>query len=142
MQTIRFAARRLALAAALGLAAASFSALAADVQVTLSGDQEVPPVATSAKGNGTLMFGNDKSVSGSITTTGINGTAAHIHEAAPGKNGGVIIPLVKAGEGQWNVPAGAKLTDAQEAAYKSGNLYVNVHSDAHKDGEIRGQIKP
>ncbi len=142
MQTLRFAARRAALAVALGAAAVSFSTLAADVQVTLSGDQEVPPVATVAKGNGTLMFGSDKSVSGSITTTGINGTAAHIHEAAPGKNGGVIIPLAKAGDGKWTVPAGAKLTDAQEAAYKSGNLYVNVHSDAHKDGEIRGQIKP
>ena len=88
------------------------------------------------------MFGADKSVSGSVTTTGVNGTAAHIHEGAPGKAGGVIIPLVKAGDGKWDVPVGAKLTDAQEAAYKAGNLYVNVHSEAHKDGEIRGQIKP
>lgn len=142
MQTTRSVARCRALAAALGLAAVSLAAFAADVQVTLSGDQEVPPVATSAKGSGTLMFGNDKSVAGSITTTGVNGTAAHIHEAPAGKNGGVIIPLVKGGDGKWNVPAGAKLTDAQEAAYKAGDLYVNVHSDAHKDGEIRGQIKP
>ena len=142
MQTTRFAPRRTALAVAVGLAAVSFAALAADVQVTLSGDQEVPPVTTAAKGSGTLMFGSDRSVSGSITTTGVNGIAAHIHEGAPGKNGSVIIPLVKGGDGKWNVPSGAKLTDAQEAAYKAGNLYVNVHSDAHKDGEIRGQIKP
>ena len=122
--------------------AVSFTVFGTDVKVTLSGDQEVPPVATNAKGSGTLTFGTDKSVAGSVATTGIAATAAHIHEAAPGKNGGVIVPLIKGADGRWIVPAGAKLTDAQEASLLAGNLYVNVHSDAHKDGEIRGQIKP
>ena len=120
----------------------SLSAIAADVTVMLSGDQEVPPVSTAARGNGKLSFGTDGTVSGKITTSGIAGTSAHIHEAPSGKNGGVIIPLVKEGDSTWMVPAGAKLSAAQEASYKAGNLYVNVHSDAHKDGEIRGQIKP
>ncbi len=120
----------------------SLSAIAADVTVMLSGDQEVPPVSTSARGNGKLSFGTDGTVSGTITTSGITGTSAHIHEAPSGKNGGVIIPLVKEGDSTWTVQAGAKLSAAQEASYKAGNLYVNVHSDAHKDGEIRGQIKP
>ena len=60
---------------------------------------------------------------------------------APGKNGGVIIPLVKSGD-KWMVPANAKLTDAQYKAFQAGDLYVNVHSAAHKDGEIRTQVKP
>jgi hypothetical protein len=34
------------------------------------------------------------------------------------------------------------LTDAQYEAFKAGNLYVNVHSDANKGGEIRGQLRP
>jgi len=116
--------------------------LAADVKVNLSGDQEVPPVQSQASGSGTIRVNDDKSVSGSVTTTGIKSTAAHIHEAAAGKNGPVAIPLQKKSDNEFSVPAGAKLSDAQYKAFKAGNLYVNVHSDAHKDGEIRAQLKP
>ena len=109
--------------------------------VMLSGSQEVPPVTTAASGSGTIMVGADKSVSGSVKTTGFNATAAHIHMAAMGQNGPVIIPLTKTADGVWWVPAGAKLTDAQYDAFNAGILYVNVHSDANKGGEIRGQLK-
>jgi len=115
--------------------------LAADVKVTLSGDQEVPPVKTEASGSGTITVNADKTVSGSVTTKGITATAAHIHEAAAGKNGGVIIPLTKNGD-TFSLAAGAKLTDAQYAAFQKGDTYVNVHSAAHPDGEIRAQLKP
>jgi hypothetical protein len=111
-------------------------------EVSLTGAQEVPPVSTSARGSGTLTIAPDRSVAGSITTTGVAGAAAHIHEAPPGRNGPVIIPLTKSGDNVWAVPAGAKLTENQYESYKGGNLYVNVHSAAHKDGEIRGQLKP
>jgi hypothetical protein len=110
--------------------------------VALSGSQEVPPVTTPATGTATIIVGADKSVSGTVTTTGVNATAAHIHMAAMGQNGPVIITLTKTAEGAWAVPPGAKLTDAQYDAYKAGNLYVNVHSEANKGGEIRGQLKP
>ncbi len=119
-----------------------------NIKVTLSGDQEVPPVKTAAKGSGTIVIASDKSVSGTITTTGITGTAAHIHDSVPGetmcgaKNGPVIIPLSKGSDNTWSVPAGAKLTDAQYASYKKGNLYVNVHSAAHKSGEICSRLAP
>jgi len=111
-------------------------------EVMLSGQQEVPPVTTSASGNGTITVGPDKSVSGGITTSGVAATAAHIHDGAPGKNGPVIIPLVRISENVWSVPAGARLTDAQHESYRAGNLYVNVHSAANKGGEIRGQLRP
>ena len=128
----------------LGTAAILMSgwAFAANVDVKLSGDQEVPPVKTSATGNGTITVNDDKTVSGSVTTAGVNGVAAHIHNGAPGKNGPVAVPLSKDGDNKWTVGPGAKLTDAQFAEFKAGNLYVNVHSAAHKDGEIRGQLKP
>jgi CHRD domain len=116
-------------------------ATAADIKVTLAGDQEVPPVKSAGTGTGTIIVGDDRSVSGSVTTTGIAGTAAHVHEAATGTNGPVIIPLTKTGD-SYAVPAGAKLTDAQFASFQAGKLYVNVHTEANPGGEIRGQLKP
>jgi hypothetical protein len=110
--------------------------------VALSGSQEVPPVNTGASGSADITVGDDGSVSGKITTAGINGVAAHIHQGAPGANGPVIVPFEKAPDGSWAPKAGAKLNEAQMAAYKAGNTYVNVHSPQNKGGEIRGQVQP
>jgi hypothetical protein len=112
------------------------------VKVTLTGNEEVPPVKTAASGTGSFVIAPDKSVSGSVTTTGVDGTAAHIHEGPAGKNGPVIVPLTKGANNTWSVAPGAKLTDSQYASYKAGNLYVNVHSAANKGGEIRAQLSP
>ena len=124
------------------LAAYSGMAYGDEVKVMLSGAQEVPAVMTSASGSGTIVINADKTVSGSVTTTGVAATMAHIHNGAAGKNGPVIIPLIKSGGNTWSVPAGAKLTDDQYKAFEAGDLYVNVHSAEHKGGEIRGQLKP
>lgn len=110
--------------------------------VALDGKQEVPAVTTNASGSGTITVLMDRSVSGSVTTTGVDGTAAHIHLAAPGQNGPVIVPLNKTGENIWSVPPSIRFNDLQYEAYKLGNLYVNVHSAANAGGEIRGQIVP
>lgn len=124
-----------ALALTMGIASAD------DIKVTLTGDQEVPAVTTQAKGTGTITIGADKSVSGSVATTGVEGIAAHIHVAPPGKSGPPIITLAQNEKNVWSVPAGSKLTDEQFASYQAGELYVNVHSAEHKPGEIRGQLK-
>ena len=108
--------------------------------VKLTGAEEVPPVSTSATGSGSIRVAEDGSVSGSVTTTGMAGTMAHIHQGAKGANGPVIVPLTKNGD-TYTVPAGAKLNAAQMSALKAGGLYVNVHSDKYKGGEIRGQLK-
>lgn len=109
-------------------------------KVSLNGASEVPPNVSTATGSGVITVAADHSVSGSVSTTGITGKVAHIHLAAKGSNGPVVIPLTKGADGTWTVPAGAKLTDAQYASYVAGNLYVNVHSEAMPAGEIRGQI--
>ena len=126
----------------LGFGLMSSIALAQSMKVTLSGAQEVPPVMTSASGVGSIMVAPDGSVSGTITTTCVEGTMAHIHEGAMGQNGPVIVPFTKTSDNVWSAPAGAKLTDAQLQSLKSGNLYLNVHSAMNKPGEIRAQLKP
>lgn len=111
------------------------------VKVELSGAQEVPPAQTSGSGSGTLRLAEDGTVGGSVTTEGVQGTMAHIHQGAKGTNGPVIVPLTKKGN-TYTVPEGRKLTEAQQQAWKAGNLYVNVHSNRYKGGEVRGQIEP
>ncbi len=115
-------------------------AIGADVKVILSGVNEVPPVTTSATGDGTISVADDGTVSGSVTTKGVQGTAAHIHIGAAGKNGPVVVPFTKDGD-TYKAPAGAKLNADQLKAFKSGELYFNVHSAANPNGEIRGQLK-
>jgi len=133
---------RMLAAATAGALLVAGLASAKDIAVSLTGDQEVPAVTTAAKGTGKISVADDKSVTGSIKTTGITGVAAHIHEAPAGQNGKPIITLEKKGDNEWVVPAGSKLTDAQVESLKAGNLYVNVHSAEHKGGEIRTQLKP
>jgi hypothetical protein len=111
------------------------------MKVSLSGNEEVPAVKTGAKGSGSFRVAEDGTISGSVKTEGVQGTMAHIHRGAKGQNGPVIIPLTKSGD-TYSVPEGKKLTDAQMKDLKAGNLYVNVHSNAHKGGEIRAQIEP
>jgi hypothetical protein len=109
--------------------------------VTLVGAQESPPVTTSATAIGSFSASPDSGeIRGSITTTGINGTVAHIHEGPVGVASPVIVPLVQGPTGTWSVPDGTVLTPSQIESFKSGNLYVNVHSAAHPGGEIRAQI--
>lgn len=132
---------RAALLAA-AIATSASAALAKNLVVQLNGKNEVPAVTTAATGQGTITVNDDKTVTGSITTSALAGTAAHLHIAAEGKNGPVAVPLAKSGDGGWSVPAGAKLNDDQYKAFQAGELYVNVHSSAHPDGEIRGQLKP
>ena len=145
MNTVQITRRLSILATSLAvcaLAAGAGMAHAAESAVKLSGDQEVPPVTTSAAGTGKISVAADGSVSGSITTTGVTGTMAHIHAGAAGKNGPVVIALTSSADGVWSVPAGSKLTPEQLKSYQAGELYVNVHSAANKSGEIRTQLKP
>jgi hypothetical protein len=116
---LRFRQAWLPLGAALIFAISAFGSYssvdaAADIKVTLAGDQKVPPGKSVGPAPERSSFGADRSVSGSVTTNGIAGTAAHIHKAATGKNGPVIIPLTKNGD-TYAIAADAKLSDAQFA---------------------------
>ena len=112
---------------------------------TVSGDQEVPPVVTAASG---IAASTVNRTTGTVTlhlnATGAAGaTASHIHTAAAGVNGPVLIPLAQdlMDVGHWSV-SGAQLDGAGLADYRAGGLYVNLHTPANPGGEIRGQIVP
>lgn len=111
------------------------------VNVSLSGAEEVPPVSVPGSGRGSFTVAGDGSVSGSVSTTGVQGTMAHIHRGARGQNGPVVVPLAKSGD-TYTAPAGAKLSAADLQAFREGRLYVNVHTDRNKAGEVRGQLSP
>ena len=109
-------------------------------QVRLYGSSEVPPVDTMAYGTGVINIAVDRSVTVTLSVIDMMPTAAHIHEGAAGSNGPVIVPLNRISERAFVAPDNAKLTEAQYAAYKAGNLYVNVHSAKYPNGEVRAQI--
>lgn len=104
----------------------------------LTGAQEVPAVTTSASGTGTFVFDPEtRTLRGTVTTTGVAGTVAHVHTGAVGVAGPVTIPM--SGGPTWTLPA-TVLTDAQVADLLGGLMYANVHSAVNPGGEIRGQI--
>jgi hypothetical protein len=111
------------------------------IRVNLSGGEEVPPVTASGSGSGSFRVAQDGTLSGSVTTKDVQGTMAHIHRGAKGQNGPIIVPLDKKGD-NYSVPAGRKLTPQQMDDLKKGNLYVNVHTNRNKGGEVRGQLQP
>jgi len=131
----------LVLIASLSLTACAGMMSGSTVNLSLGGSQEVPSLSVPGSGSGSFTIGEDGAVTGSVTTTGVAGTMAHIHMAARGANGPVIVPLTKNGN-TYSAPAGAKFNNAQMQAFKAGNLYVNVHTDRNKGGEVRAQLQP
>lgn len=113
-------------------------------KATINGASEVPAVSTS--GTGAAAVNADpatKQLSWSVTYTGLSGpaTAAHIHcGAAPGANAGVAVNF---GTNLASpIQGSGTMTDAQMADLAAGKCYVNIHTDANKGGEIRGQLMP
>jgi hypothetical protein len=112
------------------------------MKATLDGGQQNPPVTTKGKGTATLRFDTaSKKLSWNVKYSGLSGpaTAAHIHgPAAVGENAGVVVPFKKL---KSPIKGSETLTDAQATDLMAGKYYVNVHTAANKDGEIRGQIE-
>jgi hypothetical protein len=138
--SIRVAGLSLAAALAFSLPA---SAEELKMTATLDGAQQNPPVTTDGKGTAALIYDTDtKALAWTVEYSGLSGAAAagHIHgPAAKGANAGVAVPFEGAIESP--IKGSATLTDDQAKALMDGMMYVNIHTAAHKDGEIRGQIE-
>jgi len=130
-------------------------------KATLTGDQEVPPVATDTTGKAFFMLNKEETeIEIQLhVNDGVRITQSHIHCAPAGVNGSVVVFLAGlhgAGldiDGKWvsnatikttsivNTACGATVS-ALAASMRAGNTYANVHSVAHPGGEVRGQIEP
>jgi hypothetical protein len=111
----------------------------------MNGASEVPPVQTAGKGTLTASYDPaTKVLSWEGSFSGLSGpaTASHFHgPAEAGKNAGVEIWISEKGKNLTSPFKGqATLTDAQADDLQKGMLYANVHTDANKGGEIRGQV--
>ncbi|HXF98933.1 MAG TPA: CHRD domain-containing protein [Gaiellaceae bacterium] len=145
LMQVAAAAAAVTLAATLG-ASARPQATTIQVRTTMDAAQEVPaPSGDVAGARGTFSAtvtrsGTGASVSWQMSFSGLTGNAvaAHIHQAAAGSSGPVVLPLCapcqSSASGTGNLPEAA--LDALEA----GNTYVNIHTPTNPAGEIRGQL--
>ena len=101
-----------------------------------------PGIASQGKGMATASFDTaTKTLIWTVDYSGLSGpaTAAHIHGPAdPGANAGIVVPFT--GNLASPIKGSATLTDAQIAQLEAGKWYVNIHTEANKGGEIRGQL--
>jgi len=127
----------------------------------LSGKNEVPPVTTTATGVAKFQLAADgQTLDYLISVTNINAImGAHIHSGKQGQNGPVVASLFNA---NMNSPPTGKVNGLlAKGTIKSSELrgpltghsitelmhlinghgaYVNIHTQQHQNGEIRGQI--
>ena len=109
---------------------------------TLDAAQEVPPNDSAGKGTADVTFDTEsKKLDWTLEYSGLTGdaSAAHFHgPAAKGENADVAVPIEDPKSG---AKGSSTLTDAQAADLAAGRYYINVHTAAHPDGEIRGQVE-
>jgi CHRD domain-containing protein len=125
-----------------GIAASPALADTVKFKADLAGASEVPPTTSSGKGTLDATFDTaTKQLTYTVTYSGLTGpaTAAHFHgPAAAGANAGVAVPVQ--GSVASPIKGTATLTDAQAADLQGDKFYFNIHTEANKGGEIRGQV--
>jgi len=110
-----------------------------------SGSQEVPAVATAGTATLTGTYNSDNNrLDYTINWSGISGavTVAHFHgPAAAGVSASPVVDIIVTVNGVSGTASGSTtLTSEVESYLLAGTLYYNIHTAAHIDGEIRGQV--
>ncbi len=116
-------------------------------KVPLTGAQCVPSVDTSGAGTADLTYDPaTRTVTWNIAYSGLSSpsTMAHFHgPAKEGQNAPPVIWLSTQGSPPANPMTGsATLTPDQAQQFSAGQWYINVHTQSHPAGEIRGQVIP
>jgi hypothetical protein len=115
---------------------------------TLLRTNEVPDTistATTTSGS-SLMIINGNVATWTITVANLNAgrtvSAAHVHTGAAGVAGPVFVPFPGANllPGSGTSQATVTLTNTELSTIRTGPVYVNVHTNVHPGGEIRGQL--
>ena len=116
------------------------------LKAALSGAEEVPgPGVKDGVGTFVIDISGSKGCYNLTATMGEKPTKAHIHQGAKGVGGPVLVDLMPAftpGESAFranscvDLPGGA----AAKLSADPAGFYVNVHSDGHPDGAMRGQL--
>ncbi|MGZ5303744.1 MAG: CHRD domain-containing protein, partial [Bacteroidia bacterium] len=114
-------------------------------EADMNGAQEVPAVATNGKGLGIFKLNNNlDTLTYNIVFQGLssNVTGAHLHLGKKGQTGSVVVNLSDSVNGNIikGKAYGIDITKAIVSAMIRGDIYVNVHSKNHTNGEIRGQL--
>lgn len=117
---------------------------------TLSGDTEVPgPGDPAGSGRVEIESDVDGELCFDMVATGLGSavTASHIHEAAAGASGGVVIdiglPTSSAGDTDtWSDVCVVVADDVIERMNATpSNFYANVHTQTFGQGAVRGQLE-
>jgi len=133
----------LALTAVAALCAGAANAATQHYMATLKGADEVP--ATDSAGTGMVMATLDtdtKTLTYTVNYSGTTGPGTMAHFHGPAAAGANAPPVVVVTNPASPISGTATLTDAQIADLQAGKWYFNVHTAAHKGGEIRGQVLP
>jgi hypothetical protein len=115
-------------------------------RASLDGLQESPPVVTSASGSGIVSIDRDHSNAHfMIVANGLTPTGAHFHKGIAGQNGGVLYDLTpvwmnNAAYGYWRNSDATPFLPMNAVQFRSDSIYINVHTVANPNGEIRGQV--
>jgi hypothetical protein len=104
----------------------------------LAGNNEVPPVASSATGGTQFVLSSDgTTLKYEAIVSGIIPTAMDLDSAPTGQNGATLYQLTldqQGALGQTNV------TSSDTNALVAGSTYVNVHTVSYATGELRAQL--
>lgn len=113
-------------------------------ETPLVGSQEVPPVTTQGNGMASVTFDSESNeLSWNIEFSGLTGnaTGAHFHgPAASGNNTGVQINIGEISGLVSPMNGTATLSADQTSQLLDGMMYINIHTEANPNGEIRGQV--